>query len=122
MIKTSNEKIIGVYCPNKIEDTSKRNDGKHPGYKKIVGGKPFLFYFYNDSILSIIKFKDDEVPEMSSESPNMLHIEEGITINLPAEHCSQAYANSDFFIHPKNIGDLEIGDEKYLYFAGGESA
>jgi hypothetical protein len=34
--------------------------------KKIVGGKPFLFYFYNDSILSIIKFNDDEVPEMAS--------------------------------------------------------
>ena len=66
LIKTSNEKIIGVYCPNTIEDTSYENDGTEPTFKKIVGGKPCLFYFYNDSVLSIIKFKDDEVPEMAS--------------------------------------------------------
>ena len=59
LIKTSNEKIIGVYCPNTIEDTSYENDGTEPTFKKIVGGKPFLFYFYNDSVLSIMKFKDD---------------------------------------------------------------
>ena len=56
---------------------------------------------------------------MRSGEEDILQIDYGIKICFPSQDSSQAFANSDYFIHPNNTEDLVIEDN-FLYFAGGE--
>ena len=66
LVKTDKDSVIGGYCPDQWEDTTdmKNSNGKK-GYKDIVSGKPFLFYWVNGQI-QIIKHTDDQIPSMGS--------------------------------------------------------
>ena len=45
-LKTDVNSIIGFYCPDKFEETKFKKDSEgYPGWKDIVNGKPFIFYF-----------------------------------------------------------------------------
>ena len=69
IVKTNHNTIIGVYCPNKIEDTTEMisQDGEG-AYKSTVGLKPFFFYFQDNKQLEILKYRDDIdfIPKMMS--------------------------------------------------------
>ena len=66
LVKTTDEKVIGFYCPDKWENTiGLKSSSCNLNYKDIIGGNPFLFYCLDNQIL-IIKQKDDKIPTMIS--------------------------------------------------------
>jgi hypothetical protein len=59
LVQTDKNSVIGGYCPDQWEDTTgKKTSYGSLGWKNIVLGKPFLFYWVNDEI-QIIKYRDD---------------------------------------------------------------
>ena len=67
LAKKNRKTVIGGYCPDQWEDTTdmETSDGNY-GWKDIVSGKPFLFYWVNGQI-QIIKHRDDQIPSMGSD-------------------------------------------------------
>ena len=66
LVKTDKDSVIGGYCPDQWEDTTgKKGSDGYSGYKDIVSGKPFLFYWVNGQI-QIMKHTDDKIPFMGS--------------------------------------------------------
>ena len=58
LVKTDKNSVIGGYCPDQWEDTTdKKTSYGSSGWKDIVSGKPFLFYWVNGQI-QIIKHRD----------------------------------------------------------------
>ena len=67
LVKTDLNSVIGGYCPDQWEDTTfKENSEGELGWKDVVSGKPFLFYFFEGQI-QLIKHRDDEIPSMRSD-------------------------------------------------------
>ena len=95
------------------------SDGNY-GYKDIVSGKPFLFYWVNGQI-QIIKHRDDVIPIMGSNKDWLLEFGNGLAINADQNKESSAFARNDLWVHPKNTGNLTIKDGD-LYFAGGNDS
>ena len=51
LVKTTDEKVIGFYCPDKWENTiGMKSSSSNLNYKDIVGGNPFLFYCLDNQI------------------------------------------------------------------------
>ena len=66
LVKTDLNSVIGCYCPDQWEDTTdKKGSEGELGWKDVVSGKPFLFYFLADQI-EIIKHRDDRIPIIRS--------------------------------------------------------
>ena len=81
MIKTNLNSVIGGYCPDQWEDTKGMKDSNGiKGWKDIVSGKPFLFYWVNGQI-QIIKHKDDKIPFMRSNKDYLMNFGGGLYIN-----------------------------------------
>ncbi len=67
LVQTDQNSVIGGYMPDQWEKTTyEKCSVGWPGYKDIVSGKPFLFYFLDDKI-QIIKHRDDQIPSMRSD-------------------------------------------------------
>ena len=67
LVQTDKNSVIGGYMPDQWEDTTgKKSSDGWPGWKDIVLGKPFLFYWVNGQI-QIIKHRDDKIPFMGSD-------------------------------------------------------
>ena len=81
LVKTDKDSVIGGYCPDQWEDTTdkKKSDGDS-GYKDIVSGKPFLFYWVNGQI-QIIKYRDDDIPYMGSDKDWLMVFGGGLYIS-----------------------------------------
>ncbi len=78
IVKTNHNTIIGVYCPNKIEDTTEMiNQDDDDNGKSTVGLKPFFFYFQDNKQLEILKFREDidYIPTILSNINFMIRIE-----------------------------------------------
>ena len=80
LVKTDKDSVIGGYCPDQWEDTTdKKNSYGSKGYKDIVSGKPFLFYWVNGQI-QIIKHRDDQIPLMGSDKDWLMEFGGGLAI------------------------------------------
>ncbi len=65
-MQTDLESIIGFFCKNKWEDTSKMtNSHNEIGWKD--ADNPFLFYFSEEKI-EIIKHREDMIPTIVSDN------------------------------------------------------
>ena len=72
LVKTDLNSVIGCYCPDQWEDTTfKENSEGELGWKDVVSGKPFLFYFLEGQI-QMIKHRDDEIPDMGSDKDYLM--------------------------------------------------
>ena len=81
LVKTDQNSVIGGYCPDQWEDTTgMKNSYGCSGWKDIVSGKPFLFYWVNDEI-QIIKHRDDKIPNMRSDKVWLMLFGNGLNIN-----------------------------------------
>ena len=81
LVQTNQNSVIGGYCPDQwIDTTQKKNYFGTSGYKDIVSGKPFLFYFLDDQI-QIMKHSDDQIPYMRSNKDYLMFFEGGLEIN-----------------------------------------
>ncbi len=79
-MKTDKNTVIGGYCPDQWEDTSDMECSKwDSGYKDIVSGSPFLFYWVNDEI-QIIKNRDYPIPWMRSDKVWLMDFGGGLMI------------------------------------------
>ena len=104
--------------PDQWEDTTgKESSEGMPGYKDIVSGKPFLFYFLDDQI-QIIKHRDDRIPVMGSDKDCLMAFGWGLSISSNKNNTLSAFAHNSWFVHPENTGNLKIKNGG-LYFAGG---
>ena len=78
LVQTDKNSVIGGYCPDQWEDTTgKRRSNGNSGYKDIVSGKPFLFYWVNGQI-QIIKHRDDQIPFMGSDKDWLMEFGMGL--------------------------------------------
>ncbi len=68
------------------------------GFKDIVSGKPFLFYWVNGQI-QIIKHRDDRIPIMASDKDKLMYFVDGLYIDAKNGY-SNAYAWSGAWVHP----------------------
>ena len=92
--------MIGFYCPDKWENTSRKRDSYgDAGWKEIVSGKPFLFYCLNNQI-QIIKHREDQSPSMASDKEYLMMLTSGIRINANKAEISHGFAHKNFFVHP----------------------
>ena len=100
LVQTNFNSVIGGYCPDQWEDTTdmKDSDGDS-GYKDIVSGKPFLFYWVNGQI-QIIKHRDDEIPSMGSNKDWLMVFWCGLWINANRNKDSEAWAHDNDWVHP----------------------
>ncbi len=120
LVKTNKNSVIGGYCPDQWEDTTdKKNSNGFSGFKDIVSGKPFLFYWVNGQI-QIIKHTDDEIPYMRSDKDWLMNFGGGLGINADQNKESEAYAKNSYWVHPENTGNLTIR-HGCLCFAGGNN-
>ncbi len=75
LVKTDKNSVIGGYMPDQWEDTTdKKSLYGCPGWKEIVSGKPFLFYWVNGQI-QIIKHRDDYIPIMRSDEDCLMEFD-----------------------------------------------
>ncbi len=119
LVKTDQDSVVGGYCPDQWEDTTDmKNSYGRKGFKDIVSGKPFLFYWVNGQI-QIIKHRDDEIPSMRSNKDRLMEFNNGLLINADQNKYSLASAGDRHWVHPENTGNLTIDEYNYLYFAGG---
>ena len=80
-MKTDLNSVIGGYCPDQWEDTThKKNSVGDLGWKEVVPGKPFLFYFLEGQI-QMIKHRDDEIPDMGSDKDYLMMFGNGLNIH-----------------------------------------
>ena len=81
LVKTDKGSVIGGYCPDKLEDTThKKVSLSVIGWKNIVSGKPFLFYFLEGQI-QMIKHRDDEIPFRGSHKDWLMVFGGGLYIH-----------------------------------------
>ncbi len=81
LVKTDKDSVIGEYCPDQWEDTrDMKSSYGWPGWKDIVSGKPFLFYWVNGQI-QIIKHRDDQIPCMGSDKDYLMMFGYGLYIS-----------------------------------------
>ncbi len=81
LVKTDKNSVIGAYMPDQWEDTTdKKGSDGCKGFKDIVSGKPFLFYWVNGQI-QIIKHRDDDIPFMRSDKDRLMNFGNGLRIN-----------------------------------------
>jgi hypothetical protein len=81
LVQTDKNSVIGGYMPDQWEDTTgKKSSNGSLGYKNIVLGKPFLFYWVNDEI-QIIKHRDDQIPYMGSSKVWLFGFGGGLAIS-----------------------------------------
>ncbi len=119
-MQTNFNSVIGGYCPDQWEDTTgKKNSNGYYGWKDIVSGKPFLFYWVNGQI-QIIKYRDDQIPSMRSDKDWLMMFGSGFYINADQNKQSEAWAWNGRWVHPENTGNLTI-DGSDLCFAGGKN-
>ncbi len=69
------------------------------GWKDIVSGKPFLFYWVTDQI-QIIKHRNDEIPFMASDKEWLMYFGNEEKIYASNNINSQAFASNTCFIYP----------------------
>ncbi len=100
LVQTDKNSVIGGYCPDQWEDTTgKKSSYGDSGYKDIVSGKPFLFYWVNGQI-QIIKHKDDKIPNMLSNKDWLMVFGNGLRINADQNKDSSAWAGNINWVHP----------------------
>ena len=101
LVKTDKDSVIGGYCPDQWEDTTDMESSNWigPGWKDIVSGKPFLFYWVNGQI-QIIKHRDDEIPYMRSDEYWLMGFWNGLNIRADQYEESEASAYNAFWVHP----------------------
>ncbi len=81
LVKTNKNSVIGGYCPDQWEDTTgMKSSNGISGFKDIVSGKPFLFYWVNGQI-QIIKHTDDYIPIMRSDKNWLMWFGNGLNID-----------------------------------------
>ena len=81
LVKTNKNSVIGGYMPDQWEDiTDKKTSDGYSGWKDIVSGKPFLFYWVNGQI-QIIKHRYDMIPSMRSDKDWLMWFGDGLKIN-----------------------------------------
>ena len=81
LVRTDKNSVVGGYNPDQWEDTWDMEDSViGSGFKDIVSGKPFLFYFLDDQI-QIIKHRNDENPSMTSDQGVLMSFGRGLSIN-----------------------------------------
>ena len=68
-MKTDDDKVIGLYCADKWENTNKM-DGEQ---KDCIGSKPFLFYCLDNKI-EMITHKDDKTLSIGSNKTHLISI------------------------------------------------
>ncbi len=121
LVQTDKNSVIGGYMPDQWKDTTdkKCSDGSE-GWKDIVSGKPFLFYWVNGQI-QIIKHTDDKIPYMRSNKYDLMEFGWGLRIDADQNEDSCAYARDYYWVHPENTGNLRI-DGDLLCFAGGNDS
>jgi hypothetical protein len=98
LVKTSDEKVIGFYCPDKWENTTGLKSTFNLKSKDITSGSPFLFYCLDDQI-QIMKHRDDRIPTMISGDACLMGLENGIRIT-PCKKYSKASASKNFYNYP----------------------
>ncbi len=100
LVKTNKNSVIGGYCPDQWEDTTDMEDSDGgSGYKDIVSGKPFLFYWVNGQI-QIIKWRDGTIPYMRPNKKWLMVFEGGLNIRADQYEQSEAYAHINHWVHP----------------------
>ena len=81
LVQTDQNSVIGGYMPDQWEDTTYMEDSEGSiGYKDIVSGKPFLFYWVNGQI-QIIKHRDDKIPSMKSDKDWLMLFGDGLYVS-----------------------------------------
>ena len=71
LLKTNHSKFIGLYSPNKWQNTG--NDAKN-----IRNANKILQFYFSDKDLKIVKNKDDIMPQMKSDETYFLGFVQGI--------------------------------------------
>ena len=100
LVKTDLNSVIGGYCPDQWEDTThKKVSLSVIGWKNVVSGKPFLFYFLEGQI-QMIKHRDDEIPFMGSDKDYLIGFGNGLWIRADQNKLSEAGARNDLWVHP----------------------
>ncbi len=81
LVQTDKDSVIGGYMPDQWEDTTyMKIEEVNSGYKDIVSGSPFLFYWVNHEI-QIIKHRNDQIPWMRSNKDFLMYFGFGLYIN-----------------------------------------
>ena len=92
--------MIGGYCPDQWEDTTgKKNSNGILGWKDIVSGSPFLFYFLDNEI-QIIKHRDNMIPTMRSDKDWLMMFGYGLELIADKNQESKAFGWDGAFVHP----------------------
>ncbi len=119
LVQTDKNSVFGGYFPDQLEDTTgKKSSNDILGWKDIVSGNPFLFYWVNDQI-QIIKHRDNKIPVIKSDKDWLLEFVGGFEINAHKNEKSRAGANFSYFLFPLDHKNLPSDDGRFC-FAGGK--
>ena len=86
--------------PEQWEDTTgmRSYDGRS-GFKDIVSGSPFLFYWVKDEI-QIIKHRNERIPYMGSDKDWLLVFGQGLYIYADKNKVSEALERNGYWVRP----------------------